>query len=140
MRRQPMSPRKFKRVQNASQLDWQKGAEALGKELERHAFMALVEAKNGGAAIQTVRLTEPFSNDDMRGWDIVITDMKGVSHPLQVKSSKFAAQKFLQREQNAREQTPVIVPQLRDNYQQVLDKIGEVMPFLRGFKFEEGET
>lgn len=111
----------------------------LGRQLERYVSGVLRSAMEAGAPIKGVKEVLPFSPADHRGHDVVIIDSEGVWHPLQVKSSDFEAQKF-RRHGNERglPYIAVIVPRLNDTPQQILDKVGEEIPFLRGFKLERG--
>lgn len=132
-------PVKLVRERSVFESERRKGFDALARELERHVFLSLVAAKEQGEPpIQAVRLTEPFSDEDRRGWDIVI-ELDGVLHPLQVKSSEFGARKFIRRGQLLQTPIPVIVASLHETYQEILDKIGKELPFLRGFKLEKGK-
>lgn len=113
----------------------------LGRSLELYVSDVLRSAMEAGAPIKGVREARPFSPADRRGWDAVVIDNDGIWHPLQVKSSEAAAQEFRRRgAERGLPSIPVVVTRFSETPQQILDKIGKVIPFLRGFKLKKGDT
>ena len=139
MQRQ-MSPEKYFRLKRRGIRNAIRVRRALGRPLQHYVFEILKLAQETGAPIANVKESSPFSSSDLRGWDIVVIDREGALHGFEVKSSESGADKFRRRGAAKGFHTPVIVPRLNDTPQQILDKIGHVMPFLRGFKLEKRET
>lgn len=133
-----ISPKKHWRVKRRNMLSAWRVRSALGRYLQRYVFEVLKSALENGAPIKEVKESRTFSPADRKGWDIVIFDNDNVRYPLQIKSSEAGAEEF--RRRGAEMGLPpiaVIVPRLNDTPQEILDKVGEVMPFLRGFKLDE---
>ena len=134
-----ISPEKYWRLKRRGVESAMRVRRALGRPLQHYVVEVLKIAQNAGAPIREVKESRPFSPADLRGWDIVVVDADNTWHPFEVKSSESGAAEFRRRGANKRFRIPVIVPRLNDTPQQILDKVGTVMPFLRGFKLEKGE-
>ncbi len=93
------------------------------------------------APIGEVRSAPPFSQADDKGRDIVIVDNEGVRHRLRIENSDAEAQRSRRRmAENRMFSIAVIVTGFNDPPEQILEKIGEVMPFLRGFELRKEKT
>ena len=128
--------RKRKNAKNARQV-----RSALGKSLQHYVFEVLKRAMETGAPIKEVKESRTFSPADRKGWDIIIIDNEGVWHSFDVKSSIAGAAEFRRHGvERGLPSVPAIVFRLNDTPQQILDKVGEVLPFLRRFKLEKGDA
>lgn len=75
-------------------------------------------------AILKARATVPFSSEDLMGWDIVIVDLRGQVHPLQVKGDERLAL-------NSRDWYPdvgIVVVKLTYSQRGVLDRVIQALP------------
>lgn len=136
-----MSSEKYWRLRRKNAKNARRVRSALGRPLQDYVFQVLELATEAGAPISKVKESWAFSPADRKGWDIVIVDDEGAWHPFEVKSSQRGATEFKRYGTERRlPSIPVIVARLNDTPQQILDKVGEVMPFLRGFKFPKGDV
>lgn len=75
-------------------------------------------------AILAASVTEPWSNEDLSGWDVIISDLQGQIHRLQVKGSEELALGFLKRHPDI----PIVTVKLTDSPVQVFDKVLQALP------------
>ena len=132
--------RRAKRHNNLrSKRQWQRGrknfaevSRSLGYAREDYVLRILEMAKATGAILDVRRTKQNSIDDAQYHRDIIITDLRGREHSLQIKSSESDAFRFRERYP----QIPVFVARLAETPRQTIDKLSKIFPFLKDVKLK----